>query len=69
MQVIYDDIKNTVGPVEEFDEGKLYKALQDGAECVNVFQEDSPAHVEAKKKYKDMTRNQKKRLRKKNRKR
>jgi len=55
------------GPVQEFDPKEVFKLLDEGAEKVTVFKTDSPEHNQAKKNYSQMTRNQKKRFRKRNR--
>ena len=65
MQAEYPD--GLFGPVQEFDTKKLEKLIDDGAEKVSVFKAKSAAHNQAKKNYSEMTRNQKKRFRKKNR--
>lgn len=65
MQAEYPD--GLFGPVQEFDTKELEKLIDGGAEKVNVFKANSPAHNQAKKNYSEMTPNQKKRFRKQNR--
>ncbi len=65
MQAEYPD--GSFGPVQEFDNEVMEKLIAEGAKKVSVFKTNSPAHVQAKKNYSEMTRNQKKRFRKQNR--
>ncbi len=66
MQAEYPD--GLFGPVKEFNDNELKKLLDDGAKKVTVFKSDSTEHNNAKKRYSEMTRNQKKRFRKNRRK-
>jgi len=54
------------GKVEDFDVEKMAKLLED-ADKVTVFKKGTPAQMIAKRNYSEMTKNQKKRLRKKQR--
>jgi len=62
MQERYDD--GLVSPVRPFSEKAAEKALSDPhVESVNVFKEGSKAHEKAKQGYSRLTKNQKRRVR------
>ena len=67
MQAEYKD--GSVSPIMDFEEKKLLELLEAeiAAEKVTVFKKGSPEHIKAKKKYSQMTVNQKKQWRRQNR--
>ncbi len=68
MQAHYPDgLKEAFGSVEEFDVKAMKKHLEAGASKVTVFNKGSAAHKKAETNYSRMTKNQKKRFRKKHR--
>lgn len=62
MQANYGELFNEP---EDFDQEKLSEHLERGASLVEVFTKNSPEHARAIMRHHQMTKNQKKRLRKK----